>query len=218
MLHIFHGISKKFLQQISASLESGQKNGHKKPGNTIPHPAENFRMLKSALVSVSPLEPIARFLFLFDNRGFLVARRSLWRENGSLIYSYNCFWTLQEQSLWDPSSAEFRPCFTVSFETPLTWRVRCLYLYPPGQGGPVIPRALGSLFIASYDFKGYGGDILNPPPYMVNHYVILWQLPDCNDVREEAEDIVGICHQSTTAEKTVVWQDFLNSVVNSRLC
>jgi hypothetical protein len=28
------------------------------------------------------------------------------------------------------------------------------------QGGPVIPRALGSLFVASYDSRGYGGGIL----------------------------------------------------------
>jgi hypothetical protein len=31
---------------------------------------------------------------------------------------------------------------------------------PQEQGGPVIPRALGSLFITSYDSQGYGGGIL----------------------------------------------------------
>jgi hypothetical protein len=47
---------------------------------------------------------------------------------------YNCFWPLPEQSLWDPSPAELKPYFTVSFETPPTWRARYPYLYPPGTG------------------------------------------------------------------------------------
>jgi hypothetical protein len=31
---------------------------------------------------------------------------------------------------------------------------------PQEQGSPVIPRALGSLFVASYDSQGYSGSIL----------------------------------------------------------
>jgi hypothetical protein len=49
---------------------------------------------------------------------------------------YNCFWALPEQSLLGRSPAELRPYFTVSFETPATWRVRSPYLYPPGTGWP----------------------------------------------------------------------------------
>jgi hypothetical protein len=30
---------------------------------------------------------------------------------------------------------------------------------PPEWGGPVIPQALGSFFMASYDSQGYGGGI-----------------------------------------------------------
>jgi hypothetical protein len=65
---------------------------------------------------------------------------------------YNCFWALPEQSLLGRSPAELRPYFTVSSETPPTWRARFPYLYPPGIGRPsYTPGALGSLFVASYD-------------------------------------------------------------------
>jgi hypothetical protein len=50
-----------------------------------------------------------------------------------------------------------RPYFTVSYETPLTWRARSSYLY---QGGPVIPPGTELLFIPSYDSQGYRGGIL----------------------------------------------------------
>jgi hypothetical protein len=49
---------------------------------------------------------------------------------------YNCFWALPEQSLMGWSPSELRPYFTVSFETPPTWRARSPYLYPPGTGWP----------------------------------------------------------------------------------
>jgi hypothetical protein len=51
---------------------------------------------------------------------FLDVGSPLWREDGSVIYSYNCFWAFPEQSLSGPSPAELRPYFTVSFETPST--------------------------------------------------------------------------------------------------
>jgi hypothetical protein len=43
---------------------------------------------------------------------------------------------LPKQSLLGRSPAELRPYFTVSFETPPTWRARFPYLYPPGTGWP----------------------------------------------------------------------------------
>jgi hypothetical protein len=43
-------------------------------------------------------------------------------------------------------------------ETPPTCRARSPYLYPPGTGwSSYTPRALGSLFVASYDSQSYGG-------------------------------------------------------------
>jgi hypothetical protein len=76
------------------------------------------------------------FFFLFDNCGFLAVGRPLWQEDGSVIYLYNCFWVLPEQSLWSPCPAELRPYFTVSFQTLSTCRARSPYLYPPERGWP----------------------------------------------------------------------------------
>jgi hypothetical protein len=39
-----------------------------------------------------------------------------------------------------------KPYFTVSYETPPTWRARFLYLYPPGTRGPVISPDTGFPF------------------------------------------------------------------------
>jgi hypothetical protein len=46
-------------------------------------------------------------------------------------------------------------------ETPLTWRARFLYSYPPETGWPDMTRALGSLSVTSYDSQGDGGGILS---------------------------------------------------------
>jgi hypothetical protein len=40
--------------------------------------------------------------------------RPLWREDGSVIYSYNCFWALPEHSLSGPSPAELTTIFSPS--------------------------------------------------------------------------------------------------------
>jgi hypothetical protein len=69
------------------------------------------------------------FVYCLTNAGFLLRGRApLWREDGFVIYSYNCFWALPELSLTS--------YFTVLFETPPTWRTRPLYLYHPGTGWP----------------------------------------------------------------------------------
>jgi hypothetical protein len=70
--------------------------------------------------------------FLFDNCRFLAVVSSFWREDGSVIYSYNCIWAFPEQSILEFKSTELKPYFTVSFTTPPTWRARFSYLYPPG--------------------------------------------------------------------------------------
>jgi hypothetical protein len=45
---------------------------------------------------------------------------------------------------------------------PPTWRTRSLYLCPPVTGWPsYTPQAPGSLFVAFYDSRGYGGGILS---------------------------------------------------------
>jgi hypothetical protein len=49
---------------------------------------------------------------------------------------YNSFWALQSSHSWVEVSQNSRPYFTVSSETPPTWRARFPYLYPPGTRWP----------------------------------------------------------------------------------
>jgi hypothetical protein len=53
------------------------------------------------------------------------------------------------------SESRWHRFYCFRFETPPTWRARFPYV-PQEQGGPVIPQALGSLLIASYEPQGYG--------------------------------------------------------------
>jgi hypothetical protein len=57
-------------------------------------------------------------------------------EDGSVIYSYNCFWALLEQSLSSPSPTELIPYSTVSYEALPTWKARSPYWYHPATGWP----------------------------------------------------------------------------------
>jgi hypothetical protein len=74
--------------------------------------------------------PFSLWLFL-DNCGFADVGRPLWREVGSVVFS---FWGYRQRSvsqIWVPRDS--RAYFIVSiFETPSTWRARLLYLFHPG--------------------------------------------------------------------------------------
>jgi hypothetical protein len=88
-----------------------------------------------------------------DDCGFLDVGRPLWREDGSVIYLYNCCWALPEQSLLGRSPAELTAIFY------------CLIWDYPQFGGPgpriYIPQEQGGFpFVASYDPQDYSGGIL----------------------------------------------------------
>jgi hypothetical protein len=78
--------------------------------------------------------------FLCDNCGFLDVGHPLWREGGSVIYSYNCFWALAEQSLLGRSIAELTTMSVLLSGGPGPH----IYI-PKEQGGPVIPPGTGFL-------------------------------------------------------------------------
>jgi hypothetical protein len=68
---------------------------------------------------------------------------------------------LPEQSLSGPSPTELRPNSTVSFETPSNLEGQVpVFIYPRNRVAQLYPWELSSLFVASYDSRGYGGDVL----------------------------------------------------------
>jgi hypothetical protein len=82
--------------------------------------------------------------------------RPPWREDGSVIYSYNLL------SLTGPSPAEL---MTTSYclirDSPNLEGQVPVFISPRNRVAQLYPRKLGSLSIASYDSQGYGGSILN---------------------------------------------------------
>jgi hypothetical protein len=99
-----------------------------------------------------------QILLLSDGWGFVDTRRPLWREDESVVYNF-C-WSLPAQLFSDPSPAGLMTVFyCLRFETPPTRRARFPYLSPRNRLAQLYPRALGSLFVASYDSQGCGGGI-----------------------------------------------------------
>jgi hypothetical protein len=86
----------------------------------------------------------------------------LWREGWSVIYLYNCFWTLPEQSLLGQSRTELTTMFRCLIWDSLNLgRQVPVFISPRNRVAQIYPRALGSLSIASYDSQGYRGGILS---------------------------------------------------------
>jgi hypothetical protein len=78
---------------------------------------------QSILVSCSHLEPMRRFVdSVSDNCEFLVVGLLLWRRDGSVIYSYNCFLALPKQSLSGPSPSELTIIsYSLIWDSPDGW-------------------------------------------------------------------------------------------------
>jgi hypothetical protein len=79
---------------------------------------------------------------------------------------YNCFWAMPEQSLLGRGPSELTAIFHC-----LSWDSLNLEGQVPGFISPrnwvaqLYPRALGSLFVTSYDSQGLRWRYSNPPPH-----------------------------------------------------
>jgi hypothetical protein len=74
---------------------------------------------------------------------------------------YNCFWALPELSPLGRSPAELMAIFyCLIWDSPNQQGQVPVFISPRNRVAQLYPRALGSLFVASYDSQGYGGGIL----------------------------------------------------------
>jgi hypothetical protein len=74
---------------------------------------------------------------------------------------YNCFWALPEQSLLGRSPAELKIIFyCLVWDSPNLEGQVPVFISPRNKVAQLYPRALGSLFVASYDSQGSRGGIL----------------------------------------------------------
>jgi hypothetical protein len=90
-----------------------------------------------------------------------LSMRPLWRENGCVIYCTIASGPCQSNHTWAEVPQNSRPYFTVSFDTPPTWRTRFPYLYPQGTGWPSYTPGHWVPFLSPLTTRrDYGGGIL----------------------------------------------------------
>jgi hypothetical protein len=93
---------------------------------------------------------------------------------------YNCFCALPEQLLLGRGPAELTTIFYCFISDSLNLEGQALvFVSPRKRVAQLYPRALRSLFVASYDSQGYGGDILTRrhPGRSLYYLFILVHLP-----------------------------------------
>jgi hypothetical protein len=104
--------------------------------------------------------------FPLDSCGFVILWRPLWREHWSVLYLYNCFWALPEQSLLGRSPAELTAIFyCLIWDSPNREGQVTVFISPRNRVAQLYPRALCSLFVASYVSQGLRWRHCNPPPF-----------------------------------------------------
>jgi hypothetical protein len=117
--------------------------------------------------------------------------RPLWRVDGSVIYSYNCFWALPEQLLSGPSPVEltiifYCQCFT---ETPGPRSY-----VPQEQGGLVIPPGTVFPFRLLLRLAGLQWRYSNPPSHGKGIVTLFYY---CNTSPRSGGRSVGIVRSRT---------------------
>jgi hypothetical protein len=111
----------------------------------------------SVLVSSSHLEIMTGFFSSVLQLWVSWCWAPLWREDGSVIYSYHCLWAMPEQSLSGPSPAELKTLFyCLIWDSPNLEGQVPVFISPRNRVAQVYPRALGSYD----DSQGYGGGII----------------------------------------------------------
>jgi hypothetical protein len=80
-------------------------------------------------------------------REFVYVGRSLWREDGSVVYNYS--WSSPAQSFWDPSPARLTIMFYPQMrDSPNLEGQVPVFISPKNKVTQLLPQALGSLFVA----------------------------------------------------------------------
>jgi hypothetical protein len=133
---VHHFINRKLVTHLASQLNTNQLYT-----TCVCHWSRPLYYYSSLVMSSQLLLSWPDFCFLSDNYGFLDMGHPLWQEDGSVIYSYNYFWALPEQSLLGQSPAELMTIFYLlsHFRLPrFGGPGPCIYI-PQEEGGLVIP-------------------------------------------------------------------------------
>jgi hypothetical protein len=111
-------------------------------------------------------------MLLFEIRGLISLRGPLWREDGSAICGVITQWS---ESLRTRNHTLLSHLRLPQGQVPV-------FISPRNRAAQLYPRALGSLYVASYDSQGYGGGILTlpylegqVPLYMANRQALIYK-------------------------------------------
>jgi hypothetical protein len=111
---------------------------------------------------------------------------------------YNCFWDLPEQSLLGGSPAELTAMFyCLIWGSPNLEGQVPIFISPRNRVAQLYSRALGSLYVASYDSLGCGGGILTRL-HTGERPMEEWRSYYQRQTRREALVIVTSCKHSNT--------------------
>jgi hypothetical protein len=115
-----------------------------------------LKVSQSVYLGVEPtLRLVTRYYFLSESCGLVSVRRPLWREDRSAVCSAIAQWF---------ESRRIRNHTLLSYlRLPKHGGSGSRIYIPQEYGDLVIPQALGSLYIASYDSQGYAGGFLTLP-------------------------------------------------------
>jgi hypothetical protein len=131
------------------------KYNYRNSGHSKSKSRYNWRSVSQYVKISSPLWDLwPDFSFLSDSCEFLDVEDPLWREDGSAIYFYNCFWALPEELLSGPRPAKLTTIFyCLIWDSPnLEDQVPVFTcISPRNRVAQLYPRPLGSLSVASYD-------------------------------------------------------------------
>jgi hypothetical protein len=145
---------------------------HRTLGNNIVYRFMFKLFCEVCLVAGPHLGPMTWFLLLSDICDLHVEGRPIWREDGSVIYSYN------SQSLSGPSPAELTTIFYCLIRDSLNLEGHVpVFISPRNRVAQLYPRALGSLSVVFYDTQGYSRGILSR---LNTGHSILLDAPSCS--------------------------------------
>jgi hypothetical protein len=107
-----------------------------------------------------------QIFFMSDNCGFPNVGRPLWREDGPVTYSYNCFWVLPQLSLPGQSPAGPMTIFyCLIWDSPNLEGQVPVFMSPRNRVAQLYPSGTGFPFCRLLQLAGLRRRYSNPPPF-----------------------------------------------------
>jgi hypothetical protein len=144
--------------------------------------------------------PWPEYCFLCDICRFLDVGHPLWREDGSVIYLYNCFWDLQKLLLSGPSPTELTTIlYGLIRDAPHLEGHVPIFVSPRNRVAQLYLQELCFLFTTSYNSQIYlQWRYSDPPPHMYwlkSKSKLYYDLRSCRTV------CLGVRHSSGTCDQ-----------------